>query len=197
MNWLSGPNILGPVVQGNWHMLGDPYFVFDNDFYTGPISFGDGSVEYYDVPPALDQMVNGGTRTPIATIPLQAQAGPIGPGGSAVMLNPQPLPPKVKYALIIIVLNGSTGMGARDFVLIPLDQALVPAVQSLGFAGNGDVLLHFDSELGRVYQLQSSDSITNPGWMNEGDPVMATGDDTVLTAPMVAPHKFYRIMLMP
>ena len=88
-------------------------------------------------------------------------------------------------------------IGARDFVLVPLDQALIPAIQSLGFSGNGDILLHFDSIIGRSYQLQSSGNITNPGWMNMGDPVMATGNDSIFTAPMNGQQNFYRIMLMP
>jgi hypothetical protein len=197
MNWLSGTNVLGPVVQGNWHLLGDPFLIFDNDFFTGPITFGDGSIEFYDTPPPLDQMINGGTRNPLAVQRFQAASGPVSPGGAAVMLNPQPLPPKTAYALIIVVLNGGGSIGARDFVLVPLDQALIPAIQSLGFSGNGDILLHFDSIIGRSYQLQSSGNITNPGWMNMGDPVMATGNDSIFTAPMNGQQNFYRIMLMP
>ncbi len=198
MNWLKGTNILGPVVQGNWHVLGDPFLIFNNDFYPGPISFGDGSIEYYDVPPGLDQMIPGGQRNPLAIQTLQTPAGG-GPsqGGAAVMLNPQPFPPKAMYALIIIVLNGGGSVGAQDFVLVPLDQALVPAVQSLSFTGNGSVLLHFDSEIGRMYQLQSSGSLTNPGWLNVGEAMMATGNDTIVTAPMSGDQNFYRIMLMP
>jgi len=114
------------------------------------------------------------------------------------MLNPQPLPPGAMYALIIVVLTGPSGNpGAQDFVLVPLDQALAPAVQSIGFSGNGDFLMHFDSEIGRSYQLQSSDNITDSGWINVGDPVMATGSDTAFTAPITGAHNFYRILLMP
>jgi hypothetical protein len=197
MNWLQGTNILGPVVQGNWHVLGDPFLIFDNDFYTGPITFGDGSIEFYDTPPPLDQMIPGGQRNPLSIQSLQAPSGGPMPGGAAVMLNPQPFPPKAMYALIIVVLNGSGSIGARDFVLVPLDQALVPAIQSLGFSGNGNILLHFDSEIGRSYQLQSAGNLASPSWQNMGDPMMATGNDSIFTAPMSGDRNFYRIMLMP
>lgn len=197
MNWMHGGNILGPVMQGNWHLLGDPFLVFDNDFYTGPTLFGDGSIEFYDTPPPLDQMITGGVRQPLEIQRLQMPAGP-SPGGAAVMLNPQPLPPKAKYALIIVVLTDPGGaIGARDFVLVPLDQALLPAIQSLAFTGNGSFLMHFDSDIGHVYQLQMSSSITNPGWINVGDPVMATGNDTMITAPIGGNLTFYRVMMMP
>ena len=194
-NWLNGTNVIGPIVQQNYHLVGDPTAVELNDFYPGTIMVGPGSVEYYIIPPPLDQMIVGGVRNPMATDTLPS-SGLMMPGGAAV--NPvRESPSKAQYAMFIIPLQVGGNPGALDFVLLPLDTALVPAIQSVSLSG-GNVIIHLDSDVGHSYQLQSSLSITNPfPWKNEGSPVMATGPDTILTAPVGGAVNFYRVMLMP
>jgi hypothetical protein len=198
MDWLNGTNIIGSVVQENYHLLGDPTAVELNDFFPGTLVHADPSVEFYATPPPLDQMIVGGTRSPLATMPMQGP-GPINTGGAAVMLNPQPFPPGARYEIIIVALNNDVGMpGARDFVLLPLDTVLAPGIQSINISG-GNVILHIDSDIGRSYQLQSVSALGPQPlpWTNMGDPVMATGADTILSAPVSGAQAFYRVMLMP
>ena len=195
MNWLSGTNVIGTIVQQNYHLLGDPTAVELNDFYPGTLIPGTASVEYYATPPPLDQMINGGTRNPLATIPI-ISPGPIGLGGAGTMSLP-PSPQGAQYAMIIVVLDIAAGApGAQDFVLLPLDTAIVPAVQSIGISG-GSFIVHINSAVGRSYQLQSTVNLNNPTWINAGSPVMAVSGDTILTAPMTGAQNFYRVMLMP
>jgi hypothetical protein len=115
------------------------------------------------------------------------------------MLNPQPLPPGARYEIIIVALNNDVGMpGARDFVLLPLDTEMAPGIQSINISG-GNVVIHIDSEIGHSYQLQqASDLGPRPHpWTDLGEPVMATGADTILSAPVSGAQSFYRVMLMP
>ncbi len=197
MNWLNGTTVIGTPVQVNYHLLGDPVLVLDNDFYPGSVMMGDGSVEYYNTPPGLDQMINGGTRNPLATYPL-INPGPINMGGAAVMLNPQPLPPGAMYELILVNLeDGQGNPGAMDFVLVPLDASLVPAIQSIGVSG-GNVTIDFSSVNGQMYQLQSSAALGGAAsWGSVGSPVMAVGADTIIETPIGGAQNFYRVMLMP
>ena len=198
-NWLSGTNVIGPILQHNYHLLGDPVLVWDNDFYPGTINPSNSTVEIYATPPPLDQMIVGGTRNPLATFPL-VNPGPTQIGGAAVMLNPQPLPPGALYELILVALNDPLGNpGARDFVLLPLDSLLVPAIQSIAVSG-GSVILHVETDIGHNYQLQSATDINQPNsppWVSVGDPVMATGPDTLMVAPVGGAQSFYRVVLMP
>jgi hypothetical protein len=196
MNWLSGGAVIGTPVQINFHLLGDPTAVEVNDFYPGTVMFGPSSVEYYATPPRLDQMINGGTRSPLATFPL-AEPGPISMGGAATIALP-PSPSGSMFALILVALkDGQGNPGAMDFVLVPLDAALAPTIQSIGVSG-GNVMIDWTSIYGRMYQLQSSISITNPfPWINVGSPVMAVGEDTSMTVPVGGAQSFYRVMLMP
>src|ERR1019366_1114193 len=62
-NWLNGTTVIGPALQVNAHLLGDPSLVLVNDIYTGPVLLGSGTVEFYVTPPPLDQMVVGGQRS--------------------------------------------------------------------------------------------------------------------------------------
>jgi hypothetical protein len=198
MDWLNGTNVIGSVVQENYHLLGDPTAVEVNDFFPGTLMHADPSVEFYATPPPLDQMIVGGTRSPLATLTMQGP-GPINPGGAAVMLNPQPFPPGARYEIIIVALNNDVGMpGARDFVLLPLDTEMAPGIQSINLSG-GNVILHIDSDIGRSYQLQSVSALGPQPlpWINMGEPVMATGGDTILSAPVSGAQAFYRVMLMP
>ena len=83
VNWLNGTNAIGPALQVNWHLLGDPTLVLVNDFYPGSVMIGASSVEFYTTPPPLDQMVLGGQRSPIQTSSLAAPQGSISPGNAA------------------------------------------------------------------------------------------------------------------
>ena len=196
MNWLNGTTIIGTPVQINYHLLGDPTAVELNDFYPGTVIPGTASVEYYATPPPLDQMINGGTRSPLATFPL-ANPGPIQMGGAATMALPTS-PQGAQYAMIIIVLDSAAGApGATDFVLLPLNTALLPAIQSIGISG-GNVTMDFSSVDGQMYQLQSSAALGGAAsWGNVGSPVMAVGADTIVQTPIGGAQNFYRLMLMP
>lgn len=198
INWLSGGAVIGPAIQVNMHLLGDPMLVINNDIYPGSVMMGDGSVEYYNTPPGLDQMVVGGQRNPVATDTLTAPQGIIIQGGAATI--PVPVSPSMaQYALFILpLMDGLGNPGAQDFVLVPLDAAMVPAIQSFSISG-ANVVIHIDSVSGRSYQLQAT-SVMGPQplpWSDVGSPVMAVSGDTTLTAPMVGAQNFYRVMLMP
>ena len=196
MNWLSGGTVIGTPVQVNFHLLGDPTAVELNDFYPGTVIPGTASVEYYATPPPLDQMINGGTRNPLATYPLVGP-GPIQMGGAATMALPTS-PQGAQYAMIIVVLDSAAGApAATDFVLVPLDTALLPAIQSIGVSG-GNVTIDFSSVDGQMYQLQSSATLGGAAsWGNVGSPVMAVGADTIVQTPIGGAQNFYRLMLMP
>ena len=111
MNWLSGTTIIGTPVQINYHLLGDPTAVELNDFYPGMLIPGTASVEYYATPPGLDQMINGGTRSPMETDSLNSP-GPIQMGGAATMTLPTS-PQGAQYAMIIVVLDSAAGAPGR------------------------------------------------------------------------------------
>jgi hypothetical protein len=52
------------------------------------------------------------------------------------------------------------------------------------------------SVVGKSYQLQSTLSILNPAWVNEGAAVVGTGADVLLNAAVGAdPSKFYRVIV--
>ena len=154
-------------------------------------------VEFYNTPPPLDQMVVGGQRSPMQTSPIPLLQGPVGPGSAASFSLPAG-PPRAQYAMFIIPLENSSGQqGATDFVLVPLDAALVPAIQSIG-AGGGNFTVGWSSVYGRSYQLQSRSTLdSTSSWQDVGSPVMALGGDMSITAPMVGSQSFYRVMLVP
>jgi hypothetical protein len=196
VNWLSGPNVF-PALQVNMHVLGDPILVLVNDFYPGSVMVGNSSVEFYTTPPPLDQMVLNGQRSPIQTSVLTPPQGFIGPGGAAT-IPIRESPTKAQYALFVINLeNSSQQIGATDFLLVPLDAALVPAVQSLGVSG-GNFTIGWSSVYGRSYQVQSKSSLDSTvPWGNVGSPVMAMGGDMSMTAPMGGNQSFFRVLLLP
>lgn len=196
-DWLNGPNIIGPALQVNWHLLGDPSLVLANDFYPGSVMLGSSSVEFYVTPPPLDQMILRGQRSPIQTSPLTGPQGPIGPGGAASLLVPA-VQAGAKYALFLInLLDSAQRPAAMDFVLVPLDAALTPTVQTFGVSG-GNVTIGWSSVYGRNYQLQSRSTLGGASsWNNLGDPIMALGGDASMTVPIGGNASFYRVVLMP
>ena len=107
-------------------------------------------------------------------------------------------PAQAQYALFVINLdNSSMQLAATDFVLVPLDAVLVPAIQSIGVSG-GNVTIGWSSVYGRNYQLQSKSSLgSGSGWGNGGSPVMAVSGDTSMTTAAGSSASFYRVVLMP
>lgn len=197
VNWLNGSTIIGPALQVNSHLLGDPIMVLNNDFFPGSVMLGGSSVEFYETPPPLDQMVSGGQRTPMMTSALAAPQGLIMPGGAASLAVPTG-PANAHFALFVINLKDSSGaLGATDFILVPLDASLEPIIQSIGVSG-GNVAIDWSSVAGRTYQLQSSVLLgAGAVWTSVGNPVMAAGGDTSLTVPAGASPGFYRVVLLP
>jgi hypothetical protein len=197
INWLNGSTVLGPVVQGNWHLLGDPIASFDNDFYSGNVSVGQGTVEFYNTPPPLDQMIDGGARRPMATQQLQHPPDPCFPGEAGLV--PIPTPPNgATYALFVVPLEDPLGNpGAMDFVLVPLEAASPPEIQSVNLTA-GNVLVDWSSVYGEMYQLQSTPVLdASPIWSNVGNQIMAVGGDTIVSVPVGGNQSFYRVELVP
>jgi hypothetical protein len=197
LNWLSGSTVIGPALQVNMHLLGDPILVLANDFSSGPVIVGNSSVEFYSTPPPLDQMVLGGQRSPLHTNSLTVPQGFIMPG-SAGSLSVPAAPAGAQYALFLINLEDSSGrLGAMDFALVPLDVALAPIIQSYGVSGS-NVTIGWSSVYGRNYQLQSKSTLGGASsWGNVGSPVMAVGGNTSMTTPVGGNASFYRVVLMP
>jgi hypothetical protein len=198
MNWLAGNTVIGPALQVNFHFLGKPIYV-NNGFYPSPVLLTSASLEFYATPPPLDQLNPNGQRNPMSVVPLSPPQNALLPGDWASMAGPDTLPAGAQYVLIIVVCrNADRQLGATDFVLLPLDAALAPSLTSVGISGN-NVMIHFGSLLGRTYQLQSTSAITDGTipWANVGNPVMATGADTMFTMPAGGAQNFYRLVLMP
>jgi hypothetical protein len=198
MNWLSGTNVIAPALQVNFHFLGDSIILVQNDFYPGLVTLANASLELYSTPPPLDQLNPNGQRNPMAVIPLDIPQGSLLPGDGSVIQGPTASLPAVQYAVIIAALNDASGdLGATDFVLLPLDAALAPSLNSATFSGR-NVVLHIGSLVGRTYQLQSNGALdgTSP-WVNVGNPVTALDGDTMFTVPAVQTQGFYRVLLMP
>ena len=192
-NWLSGGAVIGPALQVNAHLLGDPSLVLVNDFYTNSVMLASGTVEFYATPPPLDQMVVGGSRSPISTSTLTLPQGLIMPGGAA-SINVPTGPATARFALFVINLDDSSGhLGATDFLLASLDAAQAPILQSVGVSG-GNITIGWSSVYGRSYQLQSRNALTGSGsWANVGSSVMALGGETSITIPVGSSPSHYRV----
>jgi hypothetical protein len=71
-----------------------------------------------------------------------------------------------------------------------------PAPSIVISISSGSLNMAIQSVVGKSYQLQSTLSILNPAWVNEGAAVVGTGADVLLNAAVGAdPSKFYRVIV--
>jgi hypothetical protein len=199
INWMQGNTVLQPPVpQGNFHWLNNgTIWSIVNDLAPTPLLVSGAVVELYSGPVALDQMTANGTRSPMVTLQLPAVQEPLPPGGAALFGLP-PQPPSAMYALFIVNLTTLPGVpGTTDYVLVPLDAALQPELNSVGLTGN-QVNLTWSAVPGRTYHVQYRENLTTSGWMdtNLGD-IMPPNAQGQAMLPVMGQQGFYRVYLLP
>jgi hypothetical protein len=84
-----------------------------------------------------------------------------------------------------------------DYLLIPLDSALQPFIDSVGIAGS-QVSLSFSSVPGRTYRVQYKSDLGAPSWAatSLGDIPADTGE-TAASLPVGAAQSYFRVVLLP
>jgi hypothetical protein len=197
MNWLSGSSIIGHPVQACFHTWNNFNGVtVNNCFHPLPLTVLSGSVEFYGDVLRLDLMNPGvSNRNPILTATLPITPTQVMPGGA--MFIPSPTAPTgAMYGMLMVQLGDESGNPVMtDFVLLPLDNAFAPMIDSITISGNG-VNLTWTSVPGRTYMVQSKSALNGGTWSNAGE-VMATDDTTSMTVPVSGAAEFYRIFLEP
>ncbi|MCZ7638959.1 MAG: thrombospondin type 3 repeat-containing protein [Verrucomicrobia bacterium] len=61
----------------------------------------------------------------------------------------------------------------------------------------GEVQVEFRATPGRRYQVEQSAALINAPWEPTGAAVLAQSSQVNLTLPETAPHRFYRVSLLP
>jgi hypothetical protein len=200
INWLvGGAAIQPPIPQANFHWLNSGLtLAVLNSIALAPISLTGGMVEYYAMPPGLDQMIRDGQREPLERMQLAIPREPIMEGG-VLLLNVPPGPPNANYAMFMLNLADSAGSPTTtDFLLLPLDSALQPTIDSVAL-GDAGLNLNWSSVPGRTYRLQyRPDFEPRSSWSDSGmGDINAEGPDTSLTVPIMGTQGFYRVYLVP
>jgi hypothetical protein len=211
MNWMGGSPVVllqPPVQQGNFHWLNDgTLLVLVNNIALLPLQMTAGAIEWYPGPVALDQMNATGQRTPLALARLQVPSGPCQPG--AAMLLPLPRPPNgAMYELIILSFQGVSAddpagdPGTTDYLLVPLDAALQPQIDSASALVNpvlgGNLSLSWSAVPGRIYNIQYKSDLSSPTWMDSGaGDILAWSSEMNFTLPVAGTQGFYRVYLVP
>ena len=200
MNWMIGNVLLQPPVkQGNFHWLNNgTILVLVNNLALAPLQLTSGKIEWYSGPVALDQMTANGQRgTPLGSAQLQYPPTPCLPG--AAMLLPLPPPPLgAMYEIIIVAFTDPAGgLGTTDYLLVPLDMALQPQIDSVGLMGNGASLM-WSAVPGRTYHIQYKSDLTSPLWLDSGlGDIQAWNSEMNAMVPITGSQGFYRVYLMP
>ncbi len=211
MHWLDAAgNAIGPAIQVGHHMLGNGTTLqLINNIVGAAVMFQGGTAEVYsNSPPSLDQMVLDGNRTPMATFPLPAQPMLIPDGGmDTITIPPSLIPDGAQFLLFITDLAPASAAGGpggpkpnsstatTDFVLLPLDTALRPAIEEIDASGDS-VMITWTSVSGRTYRLQSKPAVDGAAWTDLGD-VVASDADTSSTVPVGGTQSYYRVVLLP
>ncbi|SPE54663.1 exported hypothetical protein [Verrucomicrobia bacterium] len=207
INWIGPSGIIQPPIpQWNFHWLNSGLtLVLVNDIAQAPLMMSSGTVEYYTEPVPLDQMNPTGNRTPVKTAPLQFPTDVVYPGGALVIplppyfgTNYAPPPTNITYAMFQVGLSSpAAGPTTTDFVLLPLDSALQPTIESAGLLGSS-LNLVWTSIPGRVYHVEYTTDLTAPNWIDTGlGDIPADNADTSALVPLPGAQAFYRVYLLP
>jgi hypothetical protein len=195
INWLSGTSVI-PTHQLCFHFLGNAStLVTHNCFFPGTVTPANGTIEFFDTPPGLDQMLPAGQRTPLATFTLPVQPQPL-PPGAAMRIPIPPGPSNAMYAMLTMNLMDEAGsLATTDFVLIPLDMAMRPMIHGSDVVGP-DFTLRFFSIPDRIYHVQGASDLRS-GFFDIFPEISGTGEEISVPLPTGATQGFYRIMLEP
>ena len=81
--------------------------------------------------------------------------------------------------------------------LAPAD-ATAPRISALDARLGEPLVITWITEPDRVYQIQFTDELANPGWQNLGAPVKASATSAAWTDPTanLAAQRFYRVVLI-
>jgi hypothetical protein len=198
MHWMLGNTLLlPPAKQANFHWLNNgTLIVVANNMISAPLQLSGGKVEWHTNAVALDQMTANGQRNPIGSAALQLPTDPILAGGSAVLQLPSP-PSGAMYELIIVVLTDPAGgPGTTDYLLMPLDAALMPQIGG-ATVGGPNVNIIWSAIPGRTYRIQSKSALNLP-WDDSGlGDIMAVDGEMNAMVPIMGTQGFYRVYLMP
>jgi len=197
LSWLSATGIIGPAIQVGHHSWNNgATLVLNNELMPTPVTVLGGSVEFYEDPVGLDQMVLGGNRNPLATYPLDIQPGAIIPGCTMRIPIRQPLPPRARYAMYMIQLGDEQGLAATlDFIQLPLDMAIQPVVTGLN-VGQGMLSLRWPTMPDRAYRIQGSTDLRS-SFFDIFTEIMGDGSEMDMDVPLLGSQGFYRILLDP
>jgi hypothetical protein len=155
----------------------------------------EGTIEFHALPVPLDQLLPGTNRNPIVTVPLPIQPTPIQPGCPTRIPLPQ-APPTAQYAVIILNLSDAQGQpSTMDFMLLPLDSALRPTMETGGIRDSFfDVFVDFmPARLYRVRESPTLDSFFDVFT----ELSLEEGGQMNLRLPVSGMQKFFQIGLDP
>jgi hypothetical protein len=199
MNWMNGTVLLQPpAIQGNFHWLNNgTILVLVNNLVQASLLMTRATVEWHPGPVALDQMTSTGQRTPLGSATLQEPPDPCLAGGAVVLPVP-PAPSGAMYELIIVNLTDpAVGPGTTDYLLVPLDAALQPQIDSAALAGP-NVNLTWSAVPGRTYHIQFKSDLSSPTWMDSGlGDIQAWNSEMNMMVPITGAQGFYRVYLTP
>jgi hypothetical protein len=197
INWTIGNVVIQPPVpEVNFVGLNNiGSLVLLNDIAQIPLGVSGGMVEFHSDAVSLDQMNPNGNRqdTLLATAPLQLPPDKMMPGGAMLIPMPTNAPAGARYAMFMINLADPT----TDFILLPLDTALQPVIDSVSLDGSS-IDLTFSSAAGRSYRVQYKTDLTVSGWTDSalGD-IYADSAETSASVPLNGAQSYYRVELLP
>jgi hypothetical protein len=198
INWMLGGVVLPPPLPQVNFTVRTNLVIVVNDISQGSVMVNNGIVEFHSGPISLDQMNPNGQRpTPIEVAQLTPPPEKMPPGGAMILPLPPP-PPAARYAMLMVGLSDpAVTPTVTDFVLVPLDPALQPVIDSVSL-GEGGINLSFSSVPGRTYNVQYKADVTSPSWSNSalGD-IPADTAETTVVVPFTGAQSFYRVALLP
>lgn len=92
----------------------------------------------------------------------------------------------------LFVLDSNNGVKA-----FLIDTNFVPPAATFGFTGvkqdGSSIVVTWETESGRTYQLQSKDSLSDSAWTNVGSPIAGTGSPVSATNIISSDTRFFRL----
>ena len=128
------------------------------------------SIEWYPGLVGLDQMTANGQRNPIGSVQLRTPPDPC-QVGVAVSFRSRRRPNGAMYELIIVAFaDPAGGPGTTDYLLVPLDTALQPQIDSASAIVDpvlgGNLNLMWSALPGRIYRSNTRATwVRQPGWI--------------------------------
>jgi hypothetical protein len=105
------------------------------------------------------------------------------------------------YYYVVSAENGSgesadsAQVSAKPFAPISDSELVMPT----GIRSGDDIEFSMDSVLGRIYQLQSNETLDSEDWDDVGGPMIGTGASILMSDPdaFLVPKCFYRVQIQP